>query len=191
MPFTGSIDRVDRTDDGDLVVIDYKTGSGRGYDAIPKHPSLDEAADLVDRGKKLQLLLYGLAARQLQGLPEAAVQAWFWFVEQGALQRGGPIGAHQERRLLEVLDVTVGGIRDGVYPAHPGPESWRSNRQGWENCTYCPFDRVCPTGRAESWTRLRTAAPVRPYATLVDPEPATDPATHPAADPVVDPEAAP
>ncbi|MFC3688582.1 PD-(D/E)XK nuclease family protein [Aquipuribacter hungaricus] len=189
VPFTGSIDRVDRTDDGDLVVIDYKTGSGSGYDAIPKHPSLDEAADLVDRGKKLQLLLYGLAARQLEGLPEAAVQAWFWFVEQGALQRGGPVGAHQERRLLEVLDVTVGGIRDGVYPAHPGPESWRSNRQGWENCTYCPFDRVCPTGRAEAWTRLRTAAPVRPYATLVDPEPAADPATHPAADRVVDPEA--
>lgn len=167
--FAGYIDRIDATESGDLVVVDYKTGTGYGYDGIPKHTKTDPEADLTDRGRKLQLLLYGLAARQLQGLPDAAVQAWFWFVEKGDLQRGGPVTPAQEDRLSTVLDVAVGGIRGGTYPANPGNESWRSGRSTWENCTYCAFDRVCPTTRSEQWVALRRAPTVARYAALVDP----------------------
>ncbi len=78
-----------------LVVVGYKTGRSYGYDAIPKHPNATAEPDLLGRGRKLQLLLYELAARQLQGLPAAEVQAWFWFVELGALRRGGPVSADQ------------------------------------------------------------------------------------------------
>lgn len=169
VPFAGSIDRIDVTDHGSLVVVDYKTGKGHGYDSIPKHPHATPEPELLDRGRKLQLLLYGLAARKLQGLPEAEVQAWFWFVELGALRRGGPVSAGQEKRLGQVLDVVVSGIRSGVYPANPGPESWRSNRQGFKNCTFCAFDLVCPTTRAEQWAGLAGDPAVRPYADLVDP----------------------
>lgn len=173
VPFAGYIDRIDATAAGGLVVVDYKTGGGYGYDAIPKHTKPDAAADLVDRGRKLQLLLYGLAARQLQGLPDAEVQAWFWFVEQGDLHRGGPVNAAQELRLENVLDVVVGGIRGGVYPANPGKEKWQSNRQTWDNCAYCPFDLVCPTTRVEQWNAQRQDSAVRPYSELVDPPKAT------------------
>jgi len=168
--FAGYIDRIDATKAGGLVVVDYKTGGGYGYDAIPKHTKPDAEADLVDRGRKLQLLLYGLAARQLQGLPEAEVQAWFWFVEQGDMRRGGPVDSAQESRLTTVLDVVVGGIREGVYPANPGKEKWQSNRQTWENCVYCPFDLVCPTTRVEQWSAQRQDSAALAYADLIDPQ---------------------
>ena len=168
--FAGYIDRIDATEAGALVVVDYKTGGGYGYDAIPKHTKPDPKADLVDAGRKFQLLLYGLAARQLQGLPEAEVAAWFWFVEQGDLQRGGLVDPAQELRLTNVLDVVVGGIRDGVYPANPGKEKWQRNRPTWENCSYCPFDLVCPTTRVEQWTAQRQDSAVRPYADLIHPQ---------------------
>jgi ATP-dependent helicase/nuclease subunit B len=167
--FAGYVDRIDLTETGGLVVVDYKTGQGYGYDAIPKHTKPDPDADLVDRGRKLQLLLYGLAARQLQGLPDADVQAWFWFVELGALHRGGPVTAAQEQRLEQVLDVVVGGIRDGVYPANPGNETWKRNSQTWENCSFCAFDLVCPTTRVEQWSLFRRDPQVQMYAELVDP----------------------
>lgn len=171
--FAGYIDRIDATESGGLVVVDYKTGRGYGYDAIPKHNKPDLDADLVDRGRKLQLLLYGLAARQLQGLPDAEVQAWFWFVELGDLHRGGPVTAAQEQRLEKVLDVVVGGIRGGVYPANPGIEKWQSNRQTWDNCAFCTFDLICPTTRVEQWGQQRQDLAVRPYSELVDPPAAT------------------
>lgn len=167
--FAGYIDRIDATDVGGLVVVDYKTGRGSGYDTIPLHTKPDPEADLVDRGRRLQLLLYGLAARQREGVPDAAVEAWFWFVEQGDLQRGGLVTEPQERKLEGALDVVVGGIRSGVYPANPGKERWQSTRQTWDNCAYCAFDPVCPTTRVEQWNAQRTDPDVRPYAELVDP----------------------
>ncbi len=173
VPFSGSIDRIDATEAKTLVVVDYKTGGGYGYDAIPKHTKPDPSADLVDRGRKLQLVLYGLAARQLEGLPEAELRAWFWFVDKGDLHRGGLVDEQQEQRLKTVLDVVVGGIRDGIYPANPGDESWFNNRQTWENCSYCPFDLVCPTTRVEQWNELRKANTVSLYADLVSPSAAS------------------
>jgi ATP-dependent helicase/nuclease subunit B len=170
VPFAGYIDRIDATETGALVVVDYKTGSGSyGYDKIPRHTNPDPTADLVDRGRKLQLLLYGLAARQLQGLPDAEVHSWFWFVEQGDLHRGGAVDPYQENRLKSVLDVVVGGIRGGIFPANPGKESLRSNQRNWENCSYCAFDLVCPTTRVEQWDQQRNDSAVKPYAELVSP----------------------
>ncbi|MGH3450531.1 MAG: PD-(D/E)XK nuclease family protein [Haloechinothrix sp.] len=168
--FAGYIDRIDATESGGLVVLDYKTGRGYGYEAIPTHARPDPAADLVDRGRKLQLLLYTLAARQLQGLPDAEVDAYFWFVEQGDRRRGATIGEEHERRLHDVLDVVVAGIRDGVYPANPGNEDWRTGRQGWDSCGFCPYDRVCPTTRGEQWRQVREDFAVGSYATLAEPE---------------------
>jgi len=167
--FPGYIDRIDATEARTLVVVDYKTGSGYGYDAIPKHTNPNPSADLVDRGRKLQLVLYGLAARQLVGLAETEVHAWYWFVDKGDLRRGGLVDQQQEQRLKSVLDVVVGGIRGGIYPANPGDESWFKNQRTWENCSYCPFDLVCPTTRVEQWNELRKAKPVSPYAELVNP----------------------
>lgn len=167
--FAGSIDRVDAKIGGGLVVIDYKTGrGGGGFIDIPKQDRAHPAADLVLGGRKLQLVLYALAARKLHAEPATPVESWFWFIEIGEL-RGGPVTEVQEEQLRSALDVSVGGIRDGVYPINPGAETWRSGRTTWDNCTYCPFDLVCPTGRAEHWSHVRLDPLVRPYTNLVDP----------------------
>lgn len=166
----GYIDRVDRTDDGTLVVTDYKTGKGSGYDRIPQVGAKAlEDSDLVDRGRKLQLVMYALAARERHGTPETPVESYYWFVEQGSLHRGATIGTDAEHRLLDVLDVTVNGIRSGVYPAHPGEEGYF----GWESCGFCAYQRVCPAARGEQWERLRTDPAVEPYAELADPATST------------------
>ncbi len=167
----GYIDRIDRTDDGTLIVTDYKTGKGSGYDRIPKvgAKALTDS-DLVDRGRKLQLVMYALAARQRHGGSRTPVESYYWFVEQGLLHRGAPIDTDAENRLLDVLDVSVDGIRSGVYPAHPGAEGYF----GWESCGFCAYDRVCPTARGEQWAAIRTDPAAQSYAALAEPAPSTD-----------------
>jgi ATP-dependent helicase/nuclease subunit B len=168
VPFAGSVDRVDVTESGDLVVIDYKTGGGKGYDAIPKlGANPKESDDLVDRGRKLQLVLYAMATRARFSPPTRSISAYYWFVEQGELHRGAAVGSEEEARLLEVLDVTVRGIREGVYPAHPG--DW-NGWSGWEGCRFCPYDRACASSRGEVWLSISTADPVRAYAELTGQE---------------------
>ncbi|MCW2502461.1 MAG: ATP-dependent nuclease subunit B-like [Actinomycetia bacterium] len=162
--FSGSIDRVDRTDDGALVVIDYKTGKGSAYEAIPEAGSASPDRDLVDRGRRLQLVLYAMAARARHGTPDTPVHAWFWFVERGALRRGATVEPADERRLLDVLDVAVNGIRNGVYPAQPGELGWR----GWDSCGFCAYDRVCPSTRGEQWRQVRGDPRVAAYAALTE-----------------------
>jgi RecB family exonuclease len=167
--FAGSIDRVDARLGGGLVVIDYKTGSGYGFAEIPRHDQNRPEADLVLGGRKLQLVLYALAARQLHAEPTTPVDSYFWFVETGEL-RGGPVTPAQEENLRTALDVAVGSIRAGVFPLNPGPETWRAaTGTTFDNCVYCPFDLVCPTGRAEQWSHVRLDPAVRPYTDLVDP----------------------
>ncbi|MEP7016751.1 MAG: PD-(D/E)XK nuclease family protein [Actinomycetota bacterium] len=169
VPFSGSIDRIDVTDSGDLIVTDYKTGRGNGYDAIPEPDKATSDADLIDRGRKLQLVLYALAAQSLYDLPEAQVDAYFWFVEQGELHRGGVVDDVQVKRLREVLDVVVGGIRGGINPANPGATKLFP-RDTWDACSYCPYDRVCPSTRLEQWRGIRDHPAVRPYADITDPQ---------------------
>jgi RecB family exonuclease len=167
----GFIDRIDRTDDGRLLVTDYKTGKGGGYDRIPRIDGKAPAEpDLLDRGRKLQLVLYALAARERHGVPDTPVESYYWFVERGSEHRGAPIGAEAEHRLLDVLDVSVNGIRTGIYPAHPGEDTYF----GWESCGFCPYDRVCPAARGEQWESTRADPAVQPYADLVSLPPSTD-----------------
>jgi hypothetical protein len=169
VPFAGYIDRVDATESGDLIVTDYKTGKGRGYEAIPEPGKVKAEVDLIDRGQILQLVLYTLAARALCDSPEARIEAYFWFVEQGSLHRGGVVDLAQTTRLQDVLDVVVGGIRGGIYPANPGVA--RSfPRETWEACKYCPYDRVCPSTRLEQWRGVREDPAVRAYADIADPQ---------------------
>jgi hypothetical protein len=169
VPFAGYIDRVDATESGDLIVTDYKTGKDYGYDEIPKLGKVESQVDLIDRGRRLQLVLYALAARSVSDRPEAQVDAYFWFVEQGDLHRGGIVDDTQATRLRTVLDVVVGGIRDGINPANPGAEK-PFPRETWEACFYCPYDRVCASSRLEQWRGMREDPAVRPYADIADPQ---------------------
>ncbi|ABS05866.1 PD-(D/E)XK nuclease family protein [Kineococcus radiotolerans] len=167
---SGRIDRIDATAAGGLVVQDYKSGKSSSYGEFPKRGAAADDTDLTDRGRRLQLPLYALAARSLTGNPAAAVEAYYTFTPDSS-QRGAAVGPQQERRFLDVLDVTVGGIRAGTYPANPGAETYG----GWQSCRYCDYDRVCPTTRGEQWEQVRTDEAVRAYARLADPGPPEPP----------------
>jgi hypothetical protein len=158
--FRGFIDRIDRSSAGDrLVVLDYKTGSPRGY------PD-GRSGDLTANGRFLQLLVYAAAARAAYG--ELPVESYYWFVgERDELRmHGGEIDATAEARLGEVLTVIADGIGAGTFAARPGKEDYF---RGFENCRVCPYDRVCPPDRAEQWQRVKGDADLRAYRTLVEP----------------------
>ncbi len=158
LAFRGRIDRVDRApDDTRLLVLDYKSGSPWPYRELHK--------DAVQRGTSLQLPVYALAAHAQFG--SEAVAAYYWFVteRQNYERKGYTVDQYTLARFREVLDVIVGGIENGLFPARPGP----SRQDGYENCQICPYDRVCPGDRLRAWERKRNAPELRPYLDLAEP----------------------
>lgn len=153
--FRGVIDRVDRSADGRAaLVLDYKSGGASRYAGLEE--------DAIDKGRRLQLSIYGLAAQQALG---AAVQvrAAYWFVSS----RGGfklipeePVrmeDAAVQERFEEGIAAIVSGIRGGVFPANPGPWDYNSflGKSNGKNCHYCDFDALCPARRVNLWERLK------------------------------------
>jgi ATP-dependent helicase/DNAse subunit B len=66
----GRIDRVDRAPDGRVRIIDFKSGGKSGY-----------TNQALSDGKKIQLALYALAARDALHLGEPA-DGFYWHVQQ-------------------------------------------------------------------------------------------------------------
>lgn len=160
----GSIDRVDRREDGALVIFDYKTGGSKYYDAFAAHGA---TADLTDRGEHLQLPLYALAARRDFGEPATPVAGYYWFVDEGDIRLGGSVDDTAVERLHDVLDTIASGIRDGAFPVRPGEPN--GYFRTFENCRFCDFTRVCSVGRDDLWDRLAADPRVSPYAKLAEP----------------------
>jgi len=113
----GIIDRVDRNKDGELRIIDYKTGSS--------HLGRD---DLI-RGRRLQLVIYALGARDALDLGEP-VEGFYWMIraaKAGSLKLStfkhndtylGPEGAMEVARMH--IQEVVQRIRAGQFnPAAP------------------------------------------------------------------------
>jgi hypothetical protein len=123
----GVIDRVDLTSEGTVRVIDYKTA---GKWAFTKTAVAD--------GKKLQLPLYALAARDALGLGEPT-EGFYWHVQQAerssfTLSRfdGGPRGA-----MMVAVDKAweaVRGARSGHFVPRPPQGGCPS---------YCPALAFC------------------------------------------------
>ena len=162
----GSIDRVDRTGDGELVVLDYKTGKSEKYEAFPAEGAAVPGADLTDGGKHLQLPLYALAARRDYGDETTPVSGYYWFVDEGDVRRGGRIDDDAVTRFREVLGTVVGGIRDGAFPARPG--EFDTFYRSFKNCAWCDFTRLCATTRDDLWAEVRKDERVTGYADLAE-----------------------
>ena len=123
----GLIDRVDRSVDGRLRVIDYKTSHPAGFD--------DRA---IADGTKLQLPLYALAARDALQLGEP-VEGFYWHVRHAEPSRftlgdfpGGPEQAFEIA--VEKAWEAIASVRRGLFAPHP-PEG---------GCPpYCPAGGFC------------------------------------------------
>ena len=148
--FRGVIDRVDTSSDGrTALVIDYKTGSPRPYSGLENDPT--------DRGRRLQLGVYALAAQGgLSNVEDVSSAYWFVTTRGGfSLAPKEPIDGNSDEvrgRLGEVVSGIVSGIRSGVFPANPGE---RNAYFGFENCGFCEFDSLCPSRRDWVWERKR------------------------------------
>jgi RecB family exonuclease len=140
LAFRGRADRVDRSDDGTLLVLDYKSGRGERYRRI-------DAGDPVQAGTTLQLGLYAEAAMQHLGAPSA--EAHYWMIDTTSRHpRHGYAWTEPRRaRFLEVVTAIADGIEAGHFPAVPG--EWSIYRNTHDACVYCDFDRLCPHDRGE------------------------------------------
>jgi len=160
--FKGMVDRVDRSADGALAVLDYKTGSAYGVEGIDDDP--------VVRGTKLQLPLYALAAQGRLGA--APTYAAYWFIsEKGKFERVGTVvGPAVLDRCTEVVATLVDGIEGGRFPARPGPKE--------SNCTYCAYQPLCPARdeRPRAWERVRDDPGLAQYVALAEGDPGAGPA---------------
>ena len=167
LSFRGIIDRLDVNAAGDsALVIDYKTGGSYSYRDLEKDP--------IDRGKRLQLGVYSMAARHL--VPGATqVRAAYWFTtNRGGFQffpRTYFDIDHEEtaERFRYGVSTIVEGIRAGVFPANPGISGDRGQP---ENCRFCDFDSLCPSRRIEIWERKKEDPLLDSYLRLASGEPA-------------------
>ena len=138
----GAVDRIDMTDTGDIVVIDYKTGRSNLYQRLGEAPWAIYAGAGRRGGPKrealprLQLPLYAEAARQMAGT-EAEVIAGYWFVTASEDFRWLPLPLNDlvEAEMQWTLAGICDGIAGGVFPAYPRPRSHPAH------CDYCDADR--------------------------------------------------
>lgn len=163
--FHGVVDRVDHAPDGSrIVVFDYKTGR-----------YFDDPKSGLERGNKLQLPVYALAMQRLE--PSAEVEAYYWYLRASGDEplKGIALNSATRSEFGDKLTTIFDGIGDGVFPAFPDkPRQDGRGRDTWENCCYCPFDRVCPPARDEVWKQKRDDAAVVQFRTLADPVPEED-----------------
>jgi len=156
--FRGRIDRVDRNADTNaLAVYDYKSGSTFSYKDLEDDP--------LKNGQLLQLPIYALASAR--DFPhDGPVWASYWFAtRKGEYQHKGYLVT--EERLTEfgrVVELIANGIAGGSFPANPGSADNRSG--GSKNCTYCPFDRICPKDRRRAWERKQGSLEIGQYLEL-------------------------
>ncbi len=123
---SGRLDRLERDDDGYLVVVDLKT--------MAHPPSKREVAT------NLQLATYRRLVTGAGSLtePVAAAELVQLRIPSGThdpapkVQRQGAT-EEADQALDEALDHAVSTITSGEYPATPGPA-----------CSYCPFTLTCP-----------------------------------------------
>ncbi|HEX2765727.1 MAG TPA: ATP-dependent DNA helicase [Candidatus Limnocylindria bacterium] len=116
----GRYDRIDASEDGHVVITDYKSSDVRDLATAQKRAR-----------ESLQLGIYALAYEAQHGtLPgELALH----FLDSGVVGRAAP----SEKRLAKAhdqLSAAAEGIRAGRFAPTPAPMK----------CGYCPFREICP-----------------------------------------------
>ena len=152
----GKADRVDRRANGDLVVIDYKTGSERTF------KSLSHDAP-VTAGAHLQLPVYAYAARAAYGKPDTKVEAYYWFVGRGQnLTVGYVVDEAVDAVYAATIRTIVDGIEAGVFPAWPE----EPKPTPFIQCRYCDPDGMGTADRWREWENKVEAPELAGFLTL-------------------------
>ncbi|WP_431837064.1 PD-(D/E)XK nuclease family protein [Cellulomonas sp. Y8] len=154
----GSADKVDIAADGTIYVTDVKTGSRRAAEGItPENPLADAS--------KLQLPVYGVAARQRFGQPDTSVRAGYWFVRKEPGRVDLEITSEVHDELSRALDVLSRSIADGLFPQRPPKDA----DFAWVQCPYCNPDGIGHSTNRERWERQRHDSPLRELVRLLEP----------------------
>jgi ATP-dependent helicase/DNAse subunit B len=133
----GSIDKVDETLDGVMLVTDIKSGKKKTFTVLEQDP--------VAAGTKLQLPVYAYAARQLLGGDQ--VEAAYWFVRRDAGSRIEiTLDEKVEKLYAETVGTLVASIAAGLFPPKPSDKP----SYGWVTCAFCD-----PDGRGHGELRQR------------------------------------
>jgi DNA helicase-2/ATP-dependent DNA helicase PcrA len=120
----GRMDRVDQDAEGKITICDYKTSN--------VHDS-KKAKDEVK--KSLQLAIYALAWRAMQGaLPESLE---LYFLESGLREKLRPDADYVKSKEAEIKKAFE-GIREGNFKASPD----------FNSCRFCAYNRICPESAA-------------------------------------------
>ena len=119
---TGRIDRIDETNDGKWIVIDYKSG---GYSEF--HPKKLKALD-----DKLQWALYSLAAGRISG--KSVESAEYMFTSRKGAGWVSSVAAPSEEEILPGLESLVARIQSGAFVQAADPRG---------PCKWCDFKPVC------------------------------------------------
>jgi RecB family exonuclease len=133
LALSGRVDRIDERD-GELVVVDYKTG---------RRELTDD-----DARTSQALAMYVVAARrtlrricrrvELHHLPTGQVTS-FEHTDESLARQVGRAEATADDIVTATDTLAAGADPDDVFPPAPGP-----------NCSWCDFRRHCPEGRAVS-----------------------------------------
>jgi ATP-dependent helicase/nuclease subunit B len=122
----GSIDRVDAGADGSIRIVDYKDGKAVRY---------DDLLAKIGKGQVLQLPFYAFAMNALGKASSEKISAT---IKPLALPRASDRMTFRwsevEKEFISTLELFIGAIREGRFPALPGKQ-----------CDYCPASQNCRT----------------------------------------------
>lgn len=149
----GSVDRVDRTRDGRLVVTDHKSGGKNKF----KDMTVD---DPTAGGTLFQLPSYAAAARARFGDAGTPVHAEYGLLRKGDYARPGfPMTPDVDGRVSSALALVVAGIETGFFPNRPERPGWRF----YVGCHYCEPDGLGTAERWAEWERKHRDPRLAPW----------------------------
>lgn len=138
IPFIGYIDRTDRLPNGNLRVLDYKSGKGKGVDGPA---SLRKLARFGDQHGD-QVRLYDMAVQEMYG--EKVDSGALYYIGEGKAREITLDKANAARvrtEFVQSYDELKGSVAAGVFETKPGPL-----------CGWCPLVNICPAAALDGRT---------------------------------------